>query len=96
LIDEIGWVSVVGMNTSHLGRSKVDLIGLFGKKEGVGGNLVSKVELGMAAKDDFAGIRAQPIQFTDDGGTDHPAVTGDVDLFNDFTRKSPITLFING
>ena len=55
LIDEFGWVRVVGVNAAHLRSGQIDQIGLFSFEEGANGGLVGQVQLGMGTGDDAFG-----------------------------------------
>lgn len=51
LIDEFGWIGVVGVDAAHLRGGQVDLVRLFGGKERADGGLVCQVQLCMGAGD---------------------------------------------
>ena len=65
LVDEFRRVGVVGVDATDLGSGQVNLVGLFGFKEGAYGGLVGQVEFGMGAGDDVG--LALAVQNADDG-----------------------------
>jgi hypothetical protein len=79
LVDELGWVGVVGVDAADLGSGEKDLIGLFRFEEGAHGSLVREVELSVRAGDDVGLPLA--LQHAGDGGADHATVAGDVDFW---------------
>ena len=52
LVDEVGRVGVVGVDTAYLGGGQVDLVWAFGFEEGSDGGLVGQVKLGVGTGDD--------------------------------------------
>ena len=78
VVDEVGRVGVVGVDATDLGGSEVDLIGPLGFKERAHGGLLGQVQFRMGAGHDA--LIPLLLQATHDCGTDHPSVTGNVDL----------------
>ena len=78
LVDEVGSVSVVGMDAADLGRCDENVIRLFLGHELVHRLLAGQVELLARAGDD-PGV-ASLFKPADDGRAHHAAVTGDEDL----------------
>lgn len=77
LVDEVGWVGVIGMDAADLGRGQVHLGGLFLFEEFLYGGLVGQVQLLVGSCDD--GGRGHGFQLAHDGRAHHATVAGDVD-----------------
>ena len=76
LVHEVRQCRLVGDDTAHLCCGEEYIFGLFFGKEAFHGFLTSQVQLFMCACDD---IRISlPLQFTDNGRTDHAPVTGHI------------------
>lgn len=66
--DEIGRISIVGVDAANFGSSKDDIIRLLGGEEGVDIGLTSEIELGVRAKQKIGEVEGE--EFADDGGAD--------------------------
>jgi hypothetical protein len=76
LVEEFGWVGVVGVDAADLGGGQVDLgRALFGE-EGLDGGLVGQVQFGVGAGDEM-GV-AGAFEGAHQGRADHAAMAGDV------------------
>lgn len=73
--DEIGGISVVGVDPANFGGGEDDIFRLVVREEGVNGGLGCQVKLGVGAKEEI-GV-AEGVELADDGGTNQAAVAGD-------------------
>lgn len=80
LVDEVGWVGVVGVDAAHQGGGQVHLIWPFQVEKPLHGGLIGQVKLSVGSGDDLGWRCALGQQVPHDGGTHHAAVAGDVDL----------------
>ena len=78
LVDEVGTVGVVGMNTPHLGCSDEQIVGLFGLQKSLYLGLARQVKLGMRAGDDV--LIAVRLEAANNGRTHHATMTSHVNL----------------
>jgi hypothetical protein len=75
LVDEFSRVGVIGMDTTYLGGSEIDLFGHLIRKKFIHSALISQVKLVMGPGDDVLCIYTLSQQGTHNGTTNHATVT---------------------
>jgi len=78
VVDELGRVGVVRMNSANLGGSKKNVVRLFLSEEGLGGRLIGQIEIGVSPSQDVG--EAFPLKIPHDSRADETAVASDVDF----------------
>ena len=78
VVEEVRRRGRVRRDAADLRRGEEDVVRPLLREEGVRRALVAQVEFRVRADDDV--LEAAALQRADDGGADHPAVSGDVDL----------------
>jgi hypothetical protein len=77
LIDKVGRVAIVGMDTADPGGGQIDLVDGVVGEEAVDRRLVEKIQLGVGGGEEV-GV-AQGRETAQQGGADHAAMAGDED-----------------
>ena len=90
VVDEIGRIGVVGVDSADPGRGQDDKVRLLGLHEITHGGLVGQIQLGMRARDQLERIALLPPRFESphNGAADHPAMAGDVDFLHEMLLYS--------